>query len=319
MAISLFDAILRHQLYLEGLKAGQRPVFERELAKARSVIIVALAGMSVKDMGELNKSQLYGLIRSLRKSLGLIFDAESRAFLKFLESFVAADRAMWVQIFAATTGAPIAKLALAPSAAKIWSAAINTPMGANGILLEKFVEASRVSAVASVINTLSQARANRWSPTETAAKIVGTPQANGKDGVLNRIANQQAAVTNTVLQHLSSEANDAVGRQGFAEYEWVSVLDDKTTPICRDRDGKRYPYGKGPLPPAHVGCRSTVMPIGVNTGEVDYLDTFAKWAKATPETVLKDIFKDGEADVRNVKPLDLERFKAKQSNMTGKE
>lgn len=319
MAISLFDAILRHQLYLEGLKAGQRPVFAEELAKVRREIVIALASMSIKDMGELNKSQLYGLIRSLRRSLAAIFDAETKAFLRFLESFIAADRALWIQIFAATTGAPIAKLALAPAASKLWTAATNAPMGANGILLEKFVEASRLSAINSVVNTLAQARANRWTLAETSARIVGTSQAKEKDGVLHRIANQQSAVTNTVLQHLSSEANHAVGKQGFAEYEWVSVLDDKTTPICRDRDGKRYAYGKGPLPPAHVGCRSTVMPIGVNTGEVDYLDTFAKWAKATPETVLKDIFKDGEADVRNVKPLNLESFKAKQSNMTGKE
>lgn len=319
MAVSLFDAIIRHQLYLEGLKTGRRREFASELIKVERVIKSALLDLDVTNMGQLTKAQLAGLLKSLKTSLYSVFNPEVRAFTKFLEAFLAADRALWVSIFASTTGTPIAKLALAPAASRIWTIATNEAMGANGILMESFITASRTSAVASVLNTLSQARVNRLTVAETSRAIVGSQEANKRDGVLHRIATQQTAVTNTVLQHLSANANHAVGKQAFAEYEWVSVLDDKTTPVCRSRDGKKFQYGKGPLPPAHVNCRSTVMPLGVNTGEIDYLDTFAKWSKATPETVLKDIFKDGQPDVRNVKPLTLDEFKAKQTIIVGKD
>lgn len=313
MARSLLDAIIRHQLYLEGLKLGQRREFAGALGEVERIIQQQLSVMPANTIGGMTKAQLVVMLRGLKRQLWGVFNPEIAGFVKFLENYLAADRSLWIELFAAKTGTPIAKLALAPTATRMFAAAAAEPMGANGVLMIKFVEASRASAVVAVLNELGKARSQHWTREQTVNAIVGTRGAAKKDGVLHRIANQQAAVTNTVMQHLSASANHAVGKQAFAEYEWVSVLDDVTTQVCRGRDGKKFQYGKGPLPPAHVNCRSTVKPLGVNTGEVDYLDTFAKWAKATPETVLKDIFKDGEADVRNVKPLTLEQFKTKRN------
>ncbi len=50
----------------------------------------------------------------------------------------------------------------------------------------------------------------------------------------------------------------------FDGYEWVSVLDSRTSLICASRDGKVYPITddpeKSPKPPAHFSCRSTITP-----------------------------------------------------------
>lgn len=43
-------------------------------------------------------------------------------------------------------------------------------------------------------------------------------------------------------------------------YEWVSTLDRGTTFVCMSRDGKVYQIIGGPVPPAHWGCRSTIIP-----------------------------------------------------------
>ena len=47
-------------------------------------------------------------------------------------------------------------------------------------------------------------------------------------------------------------------------YEFLSTLDDRTTPICRQMDGKRFPITKFEpgvtAPPMHPRCRSTTIP-----------------------------------------------------------
>lgn len=42
-------------------------------------------------------------------------------------------------------------------------------------------------------------------------------------------------------------------------YRWVSILDSKTSQICRSLDGQVFIFGQGPIPPAHPNCRSTII------------------------------------------------------------
>jgi len=45
-------------------------------------------------------------------------------------------------------------------------------------------------------------------------------------------------------------------------YQYIAVLDSRTTPICQHRDGMVYPIGDvAHLPPAHYRCRSRTVPI----------------------------------------------------------
>lgn len=72
------------------------------------------------------------------------------------------------------------------------------------------------------------------------------------------------ALVRTSINHATN-----VGRQQVWEensdiikgVRWVSTLDMRTTPICRDRDGKIYEVDKGPRPPAHPNCRSTTTAV----------------------------------------------------------
>lgn len=42
-------------------------------------------------------------------------------------------------------------------------------------------------------------------------------------------------------------------------YRWVSILDSRTSQICRSLDGQVFQFRKGPLPPAHPNCRSSII------------------------------------------------------------
>jgi SPP1 gp7 family putative phage head morphogenesis protein len=53
------------------------------------------------------------------------------------------------------------------------------------------------------------------------------------------------------------EANQDVTK----EYRYVATLDTQTSAICKALDGQQFPYGKGPTPPQHFGCRSKVVAV----------------------------------------------------------
>jgi SPP1 gp7 family putative phage head morphogenesis protein len=45
-------------------------------------------------------------------------------------------------------------------------------------------------------------------------------------------------------------------------YQYIAVLDSRTTPLCAHRDGQIYPVDDTEhLPPAHWHCRSTTVPV----------------------------------------------------------
>lgn len=82
---------------------------------------------------------------------------------------------------------------------------------------------------------------------------------------------------------------------GIERYEIVCVLDERTCPICRQYDRKRYRVGTGPKPTFHPNCRCTmvqVIPEGLRRDltrsardadgrsiKVPYDMTFAEWSR----------------------------------------
>lgn len=92
-----------------------------------------------------------------------------------------------------------------------------------------------------------------------------------------------------------------------AKVRWVSVLDGKTTAICRARSGKIYDAGSGPRPPAHARCRSIVVPYFEGKGDAEE-PTYSDWLKKqTPERVRQilgktkgDMFLDGTLSLEDM-------------------
>ena len=79
-----------------------------------------------------------------------------------------------------------------------------------------------------------------------------------------RSANQIEALTRTLVNFASSQAQDAfmtANSSVFDGEEWTAVLDTRTTDLCAGRDGNIYPIGQGPKPPAHWNCRSRRLPV----------------------------------------------------------
>jgi hypothetical protein len=82
----------------------------------------------------------------------------------------------------------------------------------------------------------------------------------------------------TAVQHASAQARQAVWEENddiIDGYVWISVLDNRTTQICRSLDGQFFKLGKGPVPPIHIGCRS------VTVAHIKDVDVFAHTTRAS--------------------------------------
>lgn len=102
-----------------------------------------------------------------------------------------------------------------------------------------------------------------------ARRVVGTKATNGRNGVTQITRNQAAAITRTAVNHVSNQARREFLKSNKAIFEqelYVATLDSRTTPICRSLDGKKFPVGRGPIPPIHFNCRS--LRVGVINGKV---------------------------------------------------
>jgi len=84
-------------------------------------------------------------------------------------------------------------------------------------------------------------------------------------GELTRAANAQVVtLVRTSVNQVANAAANSVYEANLdvtKKYKYVATLDSRTSPICRALDGKEFEYGKGPQPPQHFGCRSTIVPI----------------------------------------------------------
>jgi hypothetical protein len=110
--------------------------------------------------------------------------------------------------------------------------------------------------------------------TVLAHRLTGTPAFRGKDGLMAQalrtaemVAQAQAAMALMRAVEALTEANP--GRVVYLEH--VSTLDERTSALCTDRDGKRFdpmthepighefPYLSGC--PYHPNCRSLIKPV----------------------------------------------------------
>jgi len=286
---------------LERLKKGRASVFNKYLLEIDEELKRQLAFKSVSNIGELNKRQLNELIKTLKLAYGETFNKYIIEFMRWLEAFMKADREIFSSIYSELSGLEEGprRIAAATPLPLLWAKSLLAPLSANGMLPKIFLIAFTITAQNNLENEVRKAWVNKATVQELITAISGTKVNGNRDGLLNRIYKNNNAVSNTLIQHFAVQTNASIASKFFDEYEWLSILDDVTTAICRARDGLRWLFGKGPLPPAHVGCRSDICPVV--DGQPMPKETFAEWLKRQGAAFKAD------------GPLTLDEFKSKKS------
>ena len=95
----------------------------------------------------------------------------------------------------------------------------------------------------------------------TKSQIVATIRSSTDVSIRN--AN---LITMTGLTHITTQTRLATFQANediVTHYQYVSILDDKTTPICNRLNGNTYRVNSesAPKPPQHANCRSMISPV----------------------------------------------------------
>lgn len=312
MELGLYDIVNRHQIYLEGLKAGQVAGFGKVIRAFDELIRDEFSKLSYDQLSNMTKAALTVFVAKFKKALIGVYNPWLTSQLEWFEAYIRADTDLWVEVYSGHSPDKADDFAEAEDESNygaIFAAWKNAPLGANGVLPLDMLTGMIGGQIAQTLNTIRRGYSSGWTPAEAIAAIRGTAGKKYRDGLLNKFNNQAAASLNTIIQAAAAQANGNVARRVWLEYEWVSILDDRTTKICRRLDGKHWPFGKGPLPPAHVGCRSDIKPWdGIPSPD----ETFSAWASRQSARFRDDAF-DGNAPAsyEGSKALSLEQFRAK--------
>lgn len=335
----LLDLATRQQIYVEGVKAQFGREFNFVLAQLRDDLKKLLGRVKYKTLDGMSKAELNAFVISLRKSQSVVYSNYTTQILEQLREFMTVDLEVSRRVIATSfvelnDDAPNAKplsdstssillqeqsneanifplygiAAITSNSDKLWSSVINAPIPANGFYLTPFVKGFAVSAQASVENIIRKAWANGWTIDETLTAITGEDNKQGASSQLQKIGQQAAAVIGTAVQHTSQIVYGAVASAAYARYQWLSVMDSHTSNICIDRNGQIYIFGRGPLPPGHILCRSHIagVIVGNDDNEPETLYTFLR---RQPQVVLADLFGSSSAD-----EIQSDKFKAKDSS-----
>lgn len=335
----LYDIATRQQVYIEGVKVQYAREFNFVLAELRVELNRLLSRVKYKTLDGLTKAELNKFVVTLRASQSKIYNAYTQQILNQLKAFMVADLEINRRAYVSSQleeSAPIPSdeeavkylqeennqtnffplfglASITGNNDRLWSAVTNAPIPANGLYLLPFVKTFTTSAQASVENTIRKAWANGWTVEETLRELTGEDSKQGTSSQLQRIGVQANAVVATAVQHTAAVVGAGVISALFGWYMWHSVMDGKTTEICISRNRKRYRFGQGPIPPAHIRCRSHIAPI-VGMDDIA-AETFYTWAVRQPADVQDDILGEDAADEMRsgkLKEKDLPKFEARQ-------
>lgn len=346
MAASLHDQATRRQVLLERYKAEELRLLDEFLRDVDRTLR--------ERLGRAGTEFQRGRIEALLAEVGALMEALQRPYQRdlFERMRQLADHEAGLEA-RALAGLPRFE-AVIPPAVQLHAAVFAAPLGARGagggLLLEPFVAKWAATDRERVIGVIRRGAFEGRTTEQIIRDVRGTKARQFQDGILAVNRRSAATVVRTALQHVATQARMET-LQANADilrgYEWNATLDGRTGEICRSLDGRVFELGKGPLPPAHPNCRSSIVPVtkswrelGVDLddlppgmrssidGPVDGSLSYYEWLKRQPPAFVEEalgptraaLFLKGGIDSeefarlqldRNFQPLTLEELRRK--------
>lgn len=159
------------------------------------------------------------------------------------------------------------------------------------------------ATISAITSRIRQSYFEGQSQNEIIDTIVGTKELGFKDGSLYTVQNYATAEISTLIQSVAMYTALTALSDGD-KYQWVSVLDGRTSQICRSRSGMIFTKGQGPIPPAHRRCRSSIRPVSPS----NYEPTYYEWLKQQPLSFQERVIGKQMTKVFNDKNMTSKKF-----------
>jgi hypothetical protein len=284
MDTAIFNLLTRQQVYVEGVKNWFAIDLNRYLKLLRDFITGELNKLGVKSLGDLSTASLRAFLKRIDKRANEIISNFGTEFLSELRRFgrisATAQRAAYALV------RPKVDLT-SVSLSSIWSATKDRIVPAFGSTVKDAAVTLVNTARDKIRQRLNTGAVDSEALSDTTEAVTSLdPQAD--PSTLKTIAAAARGFLSTSLQHAVATVSDFVGSLVEDCYQWCSVIDSRTSEICRERNGNVYRNGAGPVPPAHNHCRSHTIPVAC--GDKQSVPTFYNWLLTQSAAFLSDAF-----------------------------
>lgn len=267
----LRDEYIAHSIWVAryGTGAAKRmiDILNESDAELQARLVVAMDGMNASNFTVTRLESLLGSVREVNASA---LDKMTKALLSEMDSFagVVADAQESMFRSAIPGGVFDTHPLVGITQDQVYAAAVAQPF--QGRLLKEWMSGLEEDRITRIVNSVRQGFLAGDTVLQVAAKVRGHANQGYKDGAMQLSRSNAGTLTKTALGHTA-----AIARSSFAESnddllkgkQWLSTLDNKTSPECRIRDhlkytmqnkpiGHKIPYLQGPGR-LHMNCRST--------------------------------------------------------------
>lgn len=306
--LRLFTMLFRHQVYLEGIKASFAGNYKQLLRDLYGEFAKYVGQTQYDTLDQFTRVELQQFIRRFTLAQTRFYSQYTQQLIGLLQQFVAADVDVTNAIYEDVTGVTTAQRNKAPlptdqpstlglrrtrgtdkGNAALWASIADEIIPANGMTIPQMLKSFGDASSNKVGLILTAGYANGESVKAALTSIVGDSSVSYRDGLFSTLGNQNSSLIATAIQHASSITQAAIASVHYNQYQWVAMLDSRTTEICRSRNGNVYNYGDGPLPPAHYNCRSKAVSLSNGDELHDIPSTYYAWLLSQPENVLVDM------------------------------
>lgn len=338
----LIEAATRNAVLIERLKAGEVEKIDPFLRRIDKDLRDKLSRDTLTGY---SRNRLEDLLRTIDAMLAQIhgeYTAQLMLDLFDVAAYEAQFEARSLDQVLVNIAAAVPTIQAVQAAVRVQPLSVTGQDG--GKLLDAFVadwtQAERNRVTGAIRMGFVQGETNQ----QVINRIRGTKALKYSDGLLAITRRNAEAVVRTGIQHAANVARMETWKTNsdvVTGYRWVSTLDGRTSSQCRSLDGRLFKMGKGPVPPAHIRCRSTTaaeldaryafLDEGATRsskdGYVDATETYYSWLQKQPAEFQRialgaeraKLFREGGLSAerfaelqldRNFKPLTLEQMKA---------
>lgn len=327
MAVSprtVFDLSVKHRITLNRYSSYLVQAVIAQLNRVERNALAKLLETEAESLSRDRLEQLIDQIRAIQAAGWLVIADRVNGGLADL---TAAELAFAVKLIGSSVDTVFTG---APALAQVIAAVRARPF--QGRFLKDWLKEAEDGAAKRVRETIRQGFIDGTPTAKIVQTIRGTKAAQYQDGILQASRRGVEAMVRTAVTHTANVAHDEVFKANsdiVKAVRWTSVLDGRTTLVCISRSGHEYPVDKGPRPPAHVNCRSIMVPIVDDIPGVKPFDppSYQDWLRDQPAEFQDDVlgpargilFRSGKFTVdkfvdRAGRTLTLDQLKARDAS-----
>lgn len=271
----LRDRAIRHAIYLQRYGNGLSKKVLDLLSEVEADIVAKLgqrlAMIDERGIALSNTStkRLQALLDELRAINAAAYADIAETLSDELTGLATVEAQFQTQAIKAAL--PVSFATAMPSPNRLRAIIQTSPM--EGALLSSWAKGMEDGTANRIEQAIRKGLVQGLGTDDIVRSIRGTKKQAYKDGILEISRRSARSIVRTATTHVSNVASQETWKANeklVKGWQFVSTLDSRTTVTCGALDGQIFAVGEGPIPPLHIGCRSTTIAVTKSWKELGF-------------------------------------------------